>query len=248
MKKSMIPMVFAVIGGLTAPTALADPTGPTFPPPGGVIWTPSGAFPGEAGGENWGYSNFNFAAGNIASLWWGPTANAMGISLDDGQSYTGSEILSFASFSGNSATWTGSSSLTWLHDHGSSAVWHNNELMSVRYTVTLSGNATWVNPGPLAITGDNGVVANVTGDFTANLLAEGLMPVARGGFGGGTVAGGPNAWQPIDDAFNSYSTGGATGSTFGAGFWVQPIPAPGAALLGVLGLGMVGLVRRRRAG
>jgi len=200
-------MVFAV---MTVSPALAILSGPIYPPPGGVSWAPSGTDPGDPNGLNWNYTGFNFAAGDISNLYWAPLQSTIGISLDNGQSYAGGEILQLsADPNGASAQWSGIALLTYKLD--TNDPWTYNEVVETRYTVTLSGNASWISPGslPSELEGDNGAVARITGDFTANLFAEAKFPPDY-------------VWMPINEGFNALETLGSTGSSFQSGFWSEP--------------------------
>ena len=215
MKKSLISIISLTFLVLTFSPAFAVFIGPMYPPPGGVTWAPSGSDPGDLNGFNWNYTNFDFVTGNIYNLYWAPLEDIIAITLNDqtegDRSYTGAEILQLsADPNGASAVWTGSSSLTYKLD--TNDPWTYDEVIETRYTVTLSGNASWINPGPLpsGIEEHNGAVAYVTGDFTANLQAEANFPNL--------------GWMPINEGFNFLETLGFSASNFGTGFWYEPDP------------------------
>ncbi|MHC4697673.1 MAG: hypothetical protein ACYTFA_13125 [Planctomycetota bacterium] len=218
MKKRRGSLVLIVVLALTVPLALGlgDPVGPTWPPPGGADWAGSGISPGHTGGLDWQYSNFDFVGGGLAELWWGTVAGSTGISLDNGGNYTGAEILTFSAALSTStqAVWTGQSYLTWLHQ---TSGWQTDTI-DVRLTITLSGGATWIDPGPTGVTGHDGTIAVITGDYVANILAEGYMP---------SNPSGAFAWQPINVGFDSVNTAGSTGTSFNAGFWYELLPVVG---------------------
>ena len=205
-KKSIVLITLMV---MTVSPALAILSGPIYPPPGGVTWAPSGTDPGDPNGLDWNYTGFNFAAGDISNLYWAPLKSTIGISLDNGQNYTGGEILDLsADPNGASAQWSGTSLLTYKLN--TTDPWTYYETVETRYTVTLSGNASWISPGslPAELEGDNGAVAQITGDFTANLFAEANFPSL--------------GWMPINEGFNALETLGSTGSSFSSGFWSEP--------------------------
>ena len=140
----------------------------------------------------------------------------MRISLDNGENYSGAEILVFSATHSTSTTayWTGYSHLTWYHRTQG----RRTDQISVRFSIALTGGATWVDPGSTGVTGHSGTIAVVTGDFVAILLAEGYMPSSPNG---------DWAWQPINVGFDSVSTEGGTGISFSTGFWWQFPPGFG---------------------
>lgn len=213
MKKYRGSLVLLFVFALTAAPVLGDL--PTWPPPGGADWSGSGISPGHTGGLDWHYSNFDFVGGGVANLWWGTAADSMRISLDDGENYTGAEILTFSGASSTStqAVWVGQSYLHWQ----SHSRWRTDTI-DVRFTFTFSGGAEWVDPGPTGVIGHSGTIAEITGDYTVNILAEGYMPVDWFG---------TRAWQPINVGFDAVGTTGSTGASFYTGFWWELLPVPG---------------------
>jgi len=217
----LVLCAFVFSGASIAGAALI---GPEWPAPGGTTYTTSGGA-GSAGGLTISYSGFD--PSQYAELYWGPWEGApIGASLN-GSTIEASEYMTLSTFSGNTATWTGSS--TWSYFSGGQ--WHNNQAIDTRLTVTLSPSMSFVDADPLGPS--VGVLAQVTGDYTANLLFEACF------FG---------TWRPVNVGYNMYQTppGVQTGLDFSGGYYHTPVPIPDAALL--FGSGLLGLlgIRRRK--
>src|SRR5207249_7455819 len=98
------------VAGFTPP-GFIPPTlcGPFFPPPLGVTFSSSGNI-STAGGVNWDFQNTVLAGSNV--VYWGATNGGVKLSFDNGQNYSGAEIMTYSASSdlpNGKVVWTGSS-------------------------------------------------------------------------------------------------------------------------------------------
>ena len=220
--KQVIMLAVVAITVLAGGTWAAAYDGPAYPPPGGVSWSGSGD-PGKGTGMQWSYSNFDFAGGygggqGILELYWGPLNKfpSLGISVDD---YSGvdqaSEKLSYQSHTATTAVWMGQGIISWK-EWWDQQYWESDPV-TTRITITLSGAAQWVPVGavPGTLPDAYDVVARVTGDYTARILAEFDGPAAW--------------WRPVHDEFNRLETYPSHRSfcEVQAGFWSLPFAQAG---------------------
>jgi hypothetical protein len=160
-----------------ASQAFADSiiVGPVYPPPGGVT-DPWVGDAGRVGGVDITLTNFDLTQSN--SLYWGPVLNLYGgdnysFGLD-GSTHPLSLSLLDSNLAGGIATHLGTSAIK-LED--ANLVQHTTAPTPIRATLIVTDLAN----GPLSLvdtstipglTGDQGVVHNVTGDFKVNILFE----------------------------------------------------------------------------
>jgi hypothetical protein len=200
--------------------AVAGLLGPEWPAPGGTTYTASGN-PGSGGGLTFSYSGFN--PSQYSQLYWGPWEGAViGASLN-GAGITGSEIMTFSSFTGNKAVWTGSS--TWSYYSGSS----HTDTISTRVTLTV--NSTSFMDASAQGKGSIAVLAPVTGNYSANILFEANF------FGN---------WLPVNDGYDRYQTPRdiQTQLEFSGGYYYTSVPVPGVFWL--FGSGLIAVIGFRR--
>jgi uncharacterized repeat protein (TIGR01451 family) len=208
-------VLLGVVGiGLGAETVLAQtPTGPVFPPPGGVIFNDTGsdAFgdQGRAGGRTFRYDNFNLCASQ--ALYYG--LNPPVVVSTQGGTGTLNYSPSTSNLPGGIAQWTGTTFLTWTQP---CAFCGPTTVTAVGARLTLT--VTDVNNVPLPLTdaatvglGPLGAVLTVTGSFKATLLAEIQHP-------------GSGVYGPILDVFDTVraANGGGAVTDVSAGFWYLP--------------------------
>ncbi len=170
-RANFIPMFIAVVLSLTSTASALDINGPDWPTPANPTWTPIGTNPALNGGVTWNYSNLDMGA--VDQLWYGlnptylPEVSLNGVYVNDALVLSG--IIS-----STQARWTGSSQI--YARVSSSFNWYT---VPVRFTMTLTGTGTsgFISATDLQsidATFDNsiGVVAPITGDFSANFLYE----------------------------------------------------------------------------
>jgi hypothetical protein len=192
--------------GVTAST----PTGPVYPPPGGVNFTPSGDI-GRPGGRDFVFTNFDFSQFN--ELYWGPSdSEAVRIALD-GAFDSQSEALAFdagqSDLTNGIARWTGSTTISYVDSVQGTIT----TTLATRFTLRPMEltNATPISMTVASTLGipQAGAVVPVTGDFKANLLMEAFFD---------------GSWQPVLDLYDNLhtlQTGGAL-TSFNGGFFYTP--------------------------
>lgn len=228
-------LVLGVSGLAVGGGAGAAITNDGYPPLGGVSLSSSGTGVGNGGGRTWSFSAFDFSA--FDQLWYGiDTTYLPMIAMNQQAGFTAGEnlVYSVADSSPGSgiAVWTGNSDFTY---NVPSAVTVN---VPVRLTLTLGGagasefveSTTLLAIDPAFDTSQS-VVAEVSGDFSINILAEAFKD---------------GSWTPINDLFDAESTyeSDGTRSSFGTTFYSTAVPEPMSAML--LALGGVALQLRRR--
>jgi hypothetical protein len=235
--------VFRGLGilGFIIGLAYSDPTGPAYPPPGGVTFTSSGNS-GSAGGEVYNFSNFNFS--QFGSLWWGPT-NASDLPADSSAGIQNVNAPGYMTFSGYDSTATGlnnSGGYVW----NSTANWTFDSLndgvvnVPTRFVLNFAGNANPTTKAMAAIpSGDPAEeVANITGNFQGNFVFEADFQ---------------GTWRPVLDFYNSAHciSGCGVDTSADFGFWSTPpastVPEPrfyGFLMVGMITL--IAMVRRYR--
>jgi hypothetical protein len=210
--------------------AVATLMGPAYPPPGGGTATTSDdpQAAGLYGGFTWTFTGFDPTA--YGDLYWGAWENlpsepvTIGVSLND-SSVTGSEVMSFNSYSGNQATWTGQTSMIWKPSSSSS--WQSAPIDTV-FILTVTDSMD--NPISLedaighGLGANVGAIAPVSGDFKANLqfLGRGFPLFA------------PTNYYPVYYAFNYHETNPnvSTHHDFSGGFYyTAAIPDPSMVFL-----------------
>lgn len=214
----VLALVLACVLALLFSSAVLALTGPTSPPPGGVMVTysdPSQRQIGGAGGLDAAYSNFDF--GQFQTLYWGAAeAGAVGFAFD-GTINALSETMSFdlaqSDLANGLARWTGAASITYW----TGSAW-TSSVLSTRFTISVTNPSN--NPIPMVqasqvgISG-SGAVITVTGNFTANLLFEAYY----------------GSWQPTLDLFDSLHTlsslDGQVQSEFSDAFYYIDVPITG---------------------
>jgi hypothetical protein len=213
-----------------ASTANAGPIGPVFPPPNGDTLVTSGLGIGFSGGKTFNFSALN--VGSYSDLFWGPTSLLNGYNA-------GSKTQTLSSFTTSEAIYTGSTTLDGAFGFST---------LATRTIVDLSG-ATFGLP-PAGTLGSTGVLAAVTGDFSAQVQMEVLWNgAAPPGFNNPAPG-----WYATNDLYNVLNTEFAgTTTSFSGGFWYDAaaqtaVPVP--PTLALAGMALVSLgtyaVRRRR--
>lgn len=224
---------------LTASITFAGPTGPAYPPPGGVTLSQAGN-PGTAGGKTFSFSNFDFS--QFGSLWWGPT-NASdytggGIEnvADSGNNNPGN--MHFVGFNATAGAYEWDSGANWSFD----SQFDGPVNVPTRFLLKFSGAAV---PTTKALAGiasadTSEEVAQITGNFSGNFVFE------------ANTSG--STWTPVLDFYNSaHCIGVCNGVNTSAdfGFWstASSGATPEPRFYGLVMVGMIGLlalVRRRR--
>jgi len=203
------PSDLPALGRSLGVTASA-PTGPVYPPPGGVNFTPSGDI-GRLGGKDFVFTNFDFSQFN--ELYWGPSDSAAVRIALDGAFDSQSEALAFdagqSDLTNGMARWTGSTTVSYVDSVQGTIT----TTLATRFTLRPIDvtNGTPISMTVAATLGipQAGAVIPVTGDFKANLLMEAF-------FNG--------AWQPVLDLYDNLHTlqpGGAL-TSFNGGFFYTP--------------------------
>jgi hypothetical protein len=242
---SIKSFAFAVLAAVTvAAPAQAQLIGPQYPPPGGVVFSGSGAGPGRAGGRTNTYSNLDQSQYN--ALYWGPSPNGLQFTYEgdtngNGNAYDDKpgETLTFSSMSGNLASWTGESELKW---HNGSSFVFSTVLTRLDAVLTdLSNNPiNWMSAGSLGLS-NVGAVGPITGTgFKANFTMYARDPRNL-------------VYTPVDQLFDSLNTDPSSPiynqsrRSLSFGFYSQAVPEPGtwAALAGIASVGGLALLRRR---
>lgn len=216
--------------GVLAGTANAGPIGPVYPAPGGNSFSSTGTHLGDPGGKTFFYSNFDFSASS--DLYWGLTSVLNGFNA-------GSTTQALSSFNSSLAVYTGTTTVD-------DSVGFIGGLQT-ETDIVLSGGATFQAP-PAGTSGNTGVVALVTGDFSAHIQMY-VHWTHLGLFGSSDPATG---WYATNQLYNLLNTEfrGTTDSVSGA-FWSDPPVAstPEPASLSLAGMGLVSLgayaLRRR---
>jgi hypothetical protein len=179
-------------------------TGPVYPPPGGVSWSPSGNI-GFAGGVNFSYSALDPSAWSTL-VWGASSASLPGLAFDGTVNAPG-ETMAFdpASIAAGELRWTGQADLQ--HFVGGILT---TQTLPTRLVITFTGSA-----GPVVSALEAGVppavggVVRVAGPYVANLRMEAYYA---------------GAWQPALTLFNGLQTvaGTSVRTSFGGGFYYAP--------------------------
>lgn len=213
-------------------------TGPAYPPPGGVTFTPGSGAVGNTGGKTNTYSGLNPSA--YGTLYFGPADSNIIVSTRN----SSGDVVSFDSadsnLAGGVAVFQGTSQIF----NAQFSVFQN---VYTEFRLTLTDLAS----NPIALTqtstisgfpGTSPVVGQITGTgFNAHWEAVGTLNSNRTGY------------QGINNLYNSINTSGSQVIvSFGGGFFstaaaTAPLPTTasvGIALLGTLVIAR--LVMRRR--
>ncbi|HVM45756.1 MAG TPA: PKD domain-containing protein [Candidatus Thermoplasmatota archaeon] len=198
----------ATVLALTAPLVFAAPSGPTYPPPGGVTLTPSGHL-GRAGGLTWSYADLDMDRFN--GIWWGPaSATSFRFALDGAIDAAGETLVfDFGSdTAAGQARWVGTTSVR----HFSGGAWVVQSIplrLTLRAMLPDNAPIPFVDPASVGLDGDLGAVVAVPGDYKVHVLLEGQ----RNG-----------VWTPAYDLYDSLQTDPACSCvrlSVGAGFYVD---------------------------
>jgi hypothetical protein len=228
----IVLMVLTAVGFTQA--ALATPTGPVYPPPGGVTYAHSGSS-GNPGGTTATYSNLNPT--DYSDLYWGATAGA-------GLNGTANP-LAFVDVVGNTAIFQGTTSYFDAYGAASGEFLSN---VQVQLAITLTSGGTWVTAASLGLSPTVGDLVDITGtgfsvteQFTAN-----MSEIPDSGLSG---------FQAINNIEQEPADGGHTSTSLSGGFYsdapvVASAPDSGGtfALLALSLAGLLALRRRSVAG
>jgi hypothetical protein len=223
-------------------TAIADPAGPVFPPPGGVTATGTGGS-GVAGGKTNFYTGFEPAS--FTQLYW--TFYAIQNPISGAQSPTGQMTFTSYNISTGIATWSSTANMTW------NSVLFGAESIATKFVMQLQPY-TGTNSGPLGsgfltpITAGAAGVTSLTGslsmmDVAALNSLSNLTDNFQVWFQYQTVGG-----TPLLDFYNSTnSTSGGVTTSANGGFYAT-VPEPSTyAMLAMGGAALLSLHRRKRA-
>lgn len=172
----------AVAGSMAAAPASSHPaTGPQYPPPGDVTWTPDAGAIGSAGGVTWSYDALDMSL--FLNLWWGPAgADAINLALDGAIDEPG-ETLAYDAASSDLpagvARWSGSADVV---------LTTGTITLPTRFTLTSADSLH--GEGAANLTGPSALVP-VSGPYSINLLLE--------AFHGGQ-------WKPAVDLYDALNT------------------------------------------
>lgn len=202
--------VLALSGATSGLASNPPPTGPVYPPPGGVTLGISGDI-GQAGGLTWSYSNFT-QSGWTMMIWASsaspdlafdaPNGNGPCASCDLGVDESG-ETLTFSpgdsNLAGGVLVWTGSAKINVLG---------SDTTLPTRLTMTVTdgnGAVSLFDPGLNPQMG-GAVLVNSHPSYSVNLVFEAEYAAV---------------WTPAKDLFDSLSSdpGAMVQADFQGGFW-----------------------------
>lgn len=232
-----IGLALAGSQALASPAVLSSPT--PYLAPGGTTYSGSGSAT-AAGGRTWTVSGFDnsaydhlyYAVGDYT-----PSFDPAGPSLTfDGSRDVMSFNSSLSALASGLAVWTGSTSL-FTYNFGWLPV-------STRFTLTVTDLAN----APLSLIGAGsvsglpaslGAVLDVPGSFKANWRFEADAPYDAYGFR-------PSLALYDDPVYLTSSSYRHASSVGGAFYYTAPVPEPETYSLMLAGLGLLGLIAKRR--
>lgn len=193
---------FGVMAGvvlLVASVASGDIGGPLFPPPGDVTAVSEGKGPAFEGGRTWtytGHASQDIAAGLYYGKW-SEVAIAASMNGDpdgDENAIEASEVLQFAGFDGNEATWIGEAEAFVSDGKGFPATGVQTRFRML--VSTLDGSPIpFLDPASIDESFPAGAdaVIEVSGDFRATWFFEARLDEA-------------DPWEPLNPFYNDLQT------------------------------------------